>query len=142
MITKAIKAIKQIFIPRSEFEDKVTCAIGDEVADCKELQALESSYIGVPAPAVLQEDSWFGSVPEHTDKQKEYLQQEAQERLHDDLRKEHEKSKESENIHQEMYELASKNWNTVSETQGGSENFHEGPGGWTSANGMRQFYGN
>ena len=41
-----------------------------------------------------------------------------------------------------MYELASKNWNTVSETQGGSENFHEGPGGWTSGNGMRQFYGN
>ena len=60
--------------------------------------------------------------------------------MHDDLRKEHEKSKESENIHQEMYELASKSWNTVSETQGGSENFQEGPGGWNSGTGMRQFH--
>ena len=39
-------------------------------------------------------------------------------------------TKESPNIHQEMYELASKNWNTVKETQGGSENFQEGPGRW------------
>ena len=139
MITKALKVIKQIFIPRSEFEDEVVCAIDDEVVDCKELQDPEPSYIGVPAPVVLQKDSWFGTAPEHTEKQKEKLQQEAQERLHDDLRKEHEKSKESENIHQEMYELASKNWNTVSETQGGSENFHGGPGGWTSGTGMGQF---
>ena len=140
MITKAIKAIKQIFIPRSEPEDNVVCAIDDEVVDCKELRDSEPSYTGVPAPVVVQEDSWFGPVPEHTEKQKEYLQQEAQERLHDDLRKEHENSKESENIHQEMFEMATKNWTTVAETQGGSENFHEGPGGWTSGNGLGQFY--
>ena len=34
-----------------------------------------------------------------------------------------------------MYEIATKNWNTVAETQGGSENFQEGPGGWKSGNG-------
>ena len=32
-------------------------------------------------------------------------------------------NRESSNIHQEMYELATKNWTTVAETQGGSENF-------------------
>lgn len=139
MIKQVIKSIKQIFIPRSEFEeDDVDCLVDDKKVDYDTFK--ESSWTGVPAPAVLQEDSWFGSVPEHTEKQKEYLQQEAQERLHDDLRKEHEKSKESENIHQEMYELASKSWNTVSETQGGSENFQEGPGGWNSGTGMRQFH--
>jgi len=139
MIKQVIKNIKQIFIPRSEFEeDDVDCLVDDKKIDCG--TSKESSWTGVPAPAVLQKDSWFGSVPEHTEKQKEYLQQEAQERLHDDLRKEHEKSKESENIHQEMYELASKSWNTVSETQGGSENFQEGPGGWNSGTGMRQFH--
>ena len=139
MIKQVIKSIKQIFIPRSEFEeDDVDCLVDDKKIDCDTFK--ESSWTGVPAPAVLQEDSWFGSVPEHTEKQKEDLQQEAQERLHDDLRKEHEKSKESENIHQEMYELASKSWNTVSETQGGSENFQEGPGGWNSGTGMRQFH--
>ena len=139
MIKQVIKSIKQIFIPRSEFEeDDVDCLVDDKKVDYDTFK--ESSWTGVPAPAVLQEDFWFGSVPEHTEKQKEYLQQEAQERLHDDLRKEHEKSKESENIHQEMYELASKSWNTVSETQGGSENFQEGPGGWNSGTGMRQFH--
>jgi len=139
MIKQVIKSIKQIFIPRSEFEeDDVDCLVDDKKVDCG--TSKESSWTGVPAPAVLQEDSWFGSVPKHTEKQKEYLQQEAQERLHDDLRKEHEKSKESENIHHEMYELASKSWNTVSETQGGSENFQEGPGGWNSGTGMRQFH--
>ena len=48
-------------------------------------------------------------------------------------------SRESSNIHQEMYELSTKNWTTVAETQGGSENFQEGPGGWNSGTGMAQF---
>ena len=42
---------------------------------------------------------------------------------------------ESEDIHQKMYDIATQNWNTVSESQGGSENFQEGPGGWNSGNG-------
>ena len=44
-------------------------------------------------------------------------------------------SVESEDIHQKMYDIATQNWNTVSESQGGSENFQEGPGGWNSGNG-------
>ncbi len=48
-------------------------------------------------------------------------------------------TKESDDIHQKMYEIASKNWSTVAETQGGSENFQSGPGGWNSGNGMGQF---
>ena len=39
------------------------------------------------------------------------------------------------NMHQLMYEMATSNWNTVKESQGGSENFQEGPGGWNSGNG-------
>jgi len=50
-----------------------------------------------------------------------------------------ETTKEPEDIHQKMYEIATKSWNTVAETQGGSENFHEGPGGWNSGTGMGQF---
>jgi hypothetical protein len=50
-----------------------------------------------------------------------------------------EAGEEPENIHQLMYEMATKNWNTVAETLGGSENFQEGPGGWNSGNGMGQF---
>ena len=38
-----------------------------------------------------------------------------------------------------MYEKATKNWNTVKETQGGSENFQEGSGGWNSGTGMGQY---
>ena len=46
---------------------------------------------------------------------------------------------ESEDIHQKMYDIATQNWNTVSESQGGSENFQEGPGGWNSGTGHNQF---
>ena len=42
---------------------------------------------------------------------------------------------ESADIHAKMYEIATNNWTTVSETQGGSENFQEGPGGWNSGAG-------
>ena len=49
-------------------------------------------------------------------------------------------------IHQKLYDLATANWNTVAEAQaqyqgGGSENFHEGPGGWNSGNGFSRVTG-
>jgi hypothetical protein len=96
------------------------------------------NYVGVPAPAVLEDDPWFGSAPV-SDKQKDY--QEATERLHEDIRKESQTTEtvESDNIHQEMYEIATSNWNTVDETKqsmGGSENFQEG---WNSGTGMEQY---
>ena len=58
------------------------------------------------------------------------VQQEAQ------IKQQHEEQKqelvaagviiEDENIHQKMYEMATKNWNTVGEFLGGSENFQGG----------------
>ena len=118
--------------------EMIECAIDGEVVDCKEFK---EPYIGVPAPAYLEDDPWFGPAPELTEKQKEYQHQEATQRLHDDIRREYE-TNEPENIHEIMYQKATSNWNTVSETkqtQGGSENFHEGPGGWMSGNGLGQF---
>ena len=108
----------------------IECAIDEEVVDCSEMDS--PPYIGVPAPAYLEDDEWFGPAPVLTEKQEAYIQlEEATERLHEDMRKESGKV-ESENIHEELYKMASKNWNTVSETQGGSENFQEGPNGWSS----------
>ena len=54
-------------------------------------------------------------------------------------KKRKESGAESDDIHQKMYEIATQNWNTVSESQGGSENFQEGPGGWQSGNGWNAF---
>ena len=108
----------------------IECAIDEEVVDCSEMDS--PPYIGVPAPAYLEDDEWFGPAPVKTEKQEAYIQlEEATERLHEDMRKQA-GNVESENIHEELYKMASKNWNTVSETQGGSENFQEGPNGWSS----------
>ena len=115
-------------------ENEVECAVDDQVVPCNTLSSQTQNYTGVPAPAVLEDDPWFGSAPK-SDKQKEY--QEATKRLHEDIRKEKESETiESENIHQEMYEMSTKNWNTVDETKesmGGSENI------WNSGTGMGQY---
>jgi len=143
---------------------KVECAIDEEIVDCAELEApvdecgpshfshgyspygnipSENRYIGVPAPAVLSNDSWFGDVTYKSQKQLDYMEQEIEIKKQEEVRKEELRASghtvEDENIHQKMYEIATKNWTTVGETQGGSENFHEGPGGWNSGNGMGQF---
>ena len=62
------------------------------------------------------------------------MEQETEMKLQEQKRRE-EAGEESEDIHQKMYEIATKKLNTVAETQGGSENFQEGPGGWKSGNG-------
>ena len=123
---------------------KVECAIDEEVVDC-EAEAFRNdalrhyeSYTGIPAPSYLEDDPWFGPAPEYTEKQQEYRQQEAMERLHQEYREE-KKTCESHDIHAKMYQIATKNWTTVAETQGGSENFQEGPGGWNSGTGINQF---
>ena len=133
MIQTAVKAVTS--------EKELECAIDDEIVSCDALSVEETEiqdYVGVPAPAVLEDDPWFGSAPV-SDKQKDY--QEATERLHEDIRKESQTAEtvESDNIHQEMYEIATSNWNTVDETKqsmGGSENFQEG---WNSGTGMGQY---
>ena len=36
----------------------IECAIDEEVVDCSEMDS--PPYIGVPAPAYLEDDEWFG----------------------------------------------------------------------------------
>ena len=138
MIKKAIKAIKNIFVPPIEyrnFEDDIECAIDEDVVDCKEMDE-ELSYTGVPAPVVLSNDSWFGDVTYKSQKQEDYMEKETEMKMQEQKRRE-ETGEEPENIHELMYELATKNQSTTLhiDPPGGSENFHEGPGGWNSGNG-------
>jgi len=109
--------------------EKNEYAIDEEVVDCDEMDS--SPYIGVPAPVYLEEDIWFGPAPIPTENQKDYMERETK------IKQEEKKIKseetcESEDIHAKMYEIATQNWTTVIEPQGGSENFQEGPGGWKS----------
>ena len=138
---------------------KVECAIDDEVIDCAELEAPihefgpshfshgyspygnippENRYIGVPAPVVLSDDSWFGPATYKSQKQLDYMEKETEMKRQE---REQNFSVEPDDIHQKMYEIATKNQNTTLQLNppGGSENFHEGPGGWMSGNGMGQF---
>ena len=114
----------------------VECAIDEEVVDCNEMDS--PPYIGVPAPAYLEDDPWFGMTPTPTEKQMDYMVQEAEIKMAEEQQRS-EKTCESHDIHAKMYEIATKNWTTVAETQGGSENFQEGPGGWNSGTGLAQF---
>ena len=133
----------------------VECAIDEEVVDCAELEAPihecgpshfshgyspygnippENRYIGVPAPVVLSNDSWFGEVTYKSQKQLDYMEKETEMKRQE---REENFSVEPDDIHQKMYEIATKNQNTTLDLNppGGSENFHEGPGGWQSGNG-------
>ena len=98
---------------------------------------VDEPYTGVPAPPYLEIDPWF-SPPVLSEKQMTYKE------AHDKAVEEKQildesETKESADIHQKLYEAASKNWTTVLESQGGSENFQEGPGGWMSGTGYGQF---
>ena len=143
MIKEAIKSIKEIFIPKSGF---IQCAIDDDVVDCQDLSEWEEDaqkyYTGVPAPDYLSEDPWF-PAPVLSDKQMTI--KEAHEQAIADnqiLADESEGVVESSDIHQKMYEIATKGSATTLQLDppGGSENFHEGPGGWNSGTGLRQFH--
>jgi hypothetical protein len=128
MIKKLIRKVKKLI-----FKDSKKSKTFPKIIKKKG----EGRYIGYPAPKVLVDDPWFGTVPK-SQKAIQYEEKVAAEsKIKEEQRKE--KTQEPENIHQVMYEMATKNWNTVKETQGGSENFHEGPGGWNSGNGMGQF---
>ena len=130
MIKKIKSLLKKAFTKTS----KVECAIDDQIVDC-EGEAFKQDalnyYTGVPAPAYLKDDEWFGPSPEYTEKQKDYMIQETEIK-----RQEFERSFsiEPENIHQVMYEMATKSQSSSwQETlPGGSENFQSGPGGWAS----------
>jgi len=112
-----------------------------QVKDIEETKTVESeepkpAYIGVPAPAYLKDDEWFGPAPVRSEKQLEYMEQET---LIKQEQAEASESIESDDIHQRMYEIATSNAPTTVQLNplGGSENFQEG--GWQSGTGMNQF---
>ena len=115
------------------FREEVECVIDEEVVDCKEMD--KEPYVGVVAPVYLEDDPWFGPASVRTEKQWDYMEQETIVKMQEEMQNT-EVTCESEDIHQKMYEIATKNWTTVKQTQGGSENFQEGPGGWSSGTGI------
>ena len=117
-------------------EDKVECSIDDTPIDCQDLQ---ENYTGVPAPEYLEDDPWFGPAPVRSEKQLEYIEKETEIKKEEEEKRKKEYNGEPCNMHQLMYEMATSNWNTVQETQGGSENIQEGSGGWNSGTGWSSF---
>ncbi|MHA2022261.1 MAG: hypothetical protein ACTSWQ_01220 [Candidatus Thorarchaeota archaeon] len=97
----------------------------------------------IVAPDVLEDDPWFGPAINSTlsaDSQEEALDTPKEIAYTKEVKATEETNpvhpNEPENIHQQMYEIATESWTTVQETQGGSENFQEGPNGWNSGIGL------
>jgi hypothetical protein len=120
-LTSALKGI--LGLNKKISEQEIECAIDENIVDCTEME--EEPYTGIPAPAYLKDDEWFGSAPEYTEKQKDYMVQETEIK-----RQEFEKSfsVEPEDIHQVMYEMATQSAATTLQLDpiGGSENFQGG----------------
>ena len=125
MIKKFRELVNKIVFPQQD----IVVNIDEEVVECDEMD--NPPYIGTPAPAYLEDDPWFGPAPTLTKKQQDYMEQETIVKKQEE-EKRSEETYESEDIHAKMYEIATRNWTTVVEPQGGSENFQEGPGGWNS----------
>ena len=121
MISK-FKALINKALPKQFKEEKVECAIDEDIVECSEMDS--PSYTGVPAPEYLEYDEWF-DVPTYSEKQLDYMEQEhevkCQERAENF-------SVEPDNIHELMYNMATENQSTTLyvDPPGGSENFQEG----------------
>ena len=104
--------------------DDIECAIDDNVVDCSEMD--EEPYVGIPAPAYLEDDPWFGPAPIRSEKQLDYMEQETF--IKQQEHQETHFTAESEDIHQVMYEMATQNSATTLQLNpiGGSENFQGG----------------
>ena len=127
--------------PKKEVETQTTI-LQKKAGTYKEPQkeeVEEKPYTGIPAPAYLEDDPWF-PAPVLSEKQMTYKEAHEQAVAEQQILDESE-NKESADIHQKLYEAATKSWTTVAETQGGSENFQEGPGGWNSGNGFSRVTG-
>ena len=128
---------------------KVECSVDETPTDCQNLQEnydegeafkqdAVNYYTGVPAPAYLEDDPWFGPAPVRSQKQMDYMEQELEMKRQE---RDQNFSVEPDNIHEAMYNIATQNQNTTIDLDlpGGSENFYEGPGRWNSGNGMEQY---
>ena len=93
--------------------DKVECAVDETKVDCSSLGEAEAfrndalrhyeAYTGIPAPAYLEDDTWF-APPIHSQKQLDYMEQETHIKQQQ-YQETHTDSVESEDIHQKMYGL-------------------------------------
>ena len=121
LLRGAQATVEKILAPLKE--EKIECAIDDEVVECSEMDS--PPFTGIPAPAYLKEDPWFGPTPNLTEKQKDYMEQEIEIKRQE---REENFSVEPENIHQVMYEMATKSGATTIQLDpiGGSENFQGG----------------
>ena len=125
-----IKAIKELIETQTSLLQKKTgtfnveCAVDEEVVDCGEMDS--PPYIGVPAPAYLEDDPWFGPAIV-SDKGQDYMEKESEIKQQEEENRQY-WTKESDNIHQVMYEMATKSAVTTLQLDpiGGSENFQGG----------------
>ena len=99
-------------------------------------------YTGIPAPTFLPDDPWFG--PATLSEKQEDIKAAHEAAVADNqlLAEGDDGVVESHDIHQKMYEIATKGGQTTVQRDpiGGSETFHEGPGGWMSGTGLGQFH--
>ena len=130
MINTIKETIKGILgIEKKIDEEDIECAIDEDVVDCTEME--EEPYVGVPAPILNPVDEWFaspyGCFSAITEKQQDYMVQEAEIKKQEDENRQY-WTKEPENIHQVMYEMATKSGATTVQLDpiGGSENFQGG----------------
>ena len=102
----------------------VECAIDEEVVDCDEMDS--PPYIGVPAPAYLEDDPWFGPAIV-SDKGQDYMEKETEIKQQEEENRQY-WTNEPEDIHQVMYEMATQSAATTLQLDpiGGSENFQGG----------------
>ena len=133
-----IKQIINKLFSQKISEEDIECAIDENTIECNHLDDdQEKAYVGVPAPILNPIDEWFaspyGCPPAITEKQEDYMAQEAEIKKQEAENRQY-WTKESPNIHQEMYDLATKSGATTIQLdpiggsenfQGGSENFHE-----------------
>ena len=126
MITTLTDTLKGILgLNKQISKEEIECAIDEQTVNCAVMEE-EPAYTGVPAPAVLQEDPWFGpAVVSYANK--DYMEREY-EAFRQDALNYYSDSKEPENIHQVMYEIATQNAATTLQLDpiGGSENFQGG----------------
>jgi len=130
MINTIKETIKGILgIEKKIDEEDIECAIDEDVVDCTEME--EEPYVGVAAPILNPVDEWFaspyGCSSAITEKQQDYMVQEAEIKKQEDENRQY-WTKEPENIHQVMYEMATKSGSTTVQLDpiGGSENFQGG----------------
>ena len=97
-------------------------------------------YIGVPAPDITPYDPWFTN-PIKSDKQIVLEEKKKQaKKQQEEVEAAMTQSREPKNIHEVLYKKAAAHMkNSWQENIGGSENYHKGPGGWTSGTGQNQF---